>query len=252
MDSSRCVSSSAKIGSDCFLGEFIHIADGVTIGNGCYIGDHVTISANTIIGNKVKISSHSFIGREKLQSQWSAFTASKELLPARIGNECLIGSQVVIYYGSQLGNNVLVADGAAIREEVTIGDYTIIGRSVTVEQKTTIGKRCKLETGCYITGLSIVEDYCFIAPMVTTTNDNYLGRTEERKKHFKGVTIRRGGRVGGNAVILPGMEIGADAVVAAGSVVTKNVPPGKIVMGIPARVVRNVPPEQLLENQGWE
>ena len=82
--------------------------------------------------------------------------------------------------------------------------------------------------------------------------NDFLGRTEERKKHFKGITVRRGGRLGVGAVILPGIEIGADAVVGAGSVVTRHVPSRKVVMGSPAKIIRDVDPEQLLENQGWE
>jgi acetyltransferase-like isoleucine patch superfamily enzyme len=78
-----------------------------------------------------------------------------------------------------------------------------------------------------------------------------LGRTEERFKHFKGVTVKRGGRIGANSVILPGKNIGEDALVAAGSTVTKDVPPRKIVMGSPARIIRDVPPEQLIENQKY-
>ena len=85
-----------------------------------------------------------------------------------------------------------------------------------------------------------------------TTNDNFLGRTEERFKHFKGICVKKGGRIGGHAVILPGIVVGEDAVVAAGAVVTKDVPPGKIVVGSPAKILRDVPKEQLLKNQGWE
>jgi len=88
--------------------------------------------------------------------------------------------------------------------------------------------------------------------MVTTTNDNFLGRTEERFKHFKGVTVRRGGRIGANATILPGKEIGPDGVVGAGAVVTKNVTGGQVVIGSPARYYSATPEEQLLEKQGWE
>lgn len=248
----RVIASSAEIGRDCQLGKFIHIDEDVQIGARSIIGDHVTICRGSIIGNGVNVASHTVIGRERLRSAWSVFQTETDPVPAQIRDGCLIGSQVVIYAGCQLGENVMVADGAAIREEVTIGDFSIIGRLVTVEQKTVIGKRCKLETGCYITGLSIIEDYCFIAPMVATSNDNFIGRTEERKKHFKGVTVRRGGRLGVGSVILPGIEIGADAVVAGGAVVTQDVPPKKTVMGIPARIVKDVPKEQLLENQDWE
>lgn len=143
----------------------------------------------------------------------------------------------------------MVADMASVREDVEIGVYTIIGRGVTVENNVRIGQRCKVETGAYITALSDIEDGCFIAPEVTFTNDNFLGRTRERFKHHKGVTVRRGARIGANATLLPGLTIGQDALVAAGSVVTQDVPPRKIVLGSPARVWRDVPTEQLLDNQ---
>lgn len=143
-----------------------------------------------------------------------------------------------------------MADLASIRENATIGEYTIIGRGATIENYVKIVKRCKLESEFYITAYSEIKDYVFIAPGVVTSNDNYLGRTEERLKHFKGITVKKGGRIGENAVILLGIIIGEDALVAAGSVVTKDVPlPQKIVVGSPARVIRDVSKEQLIENQ---
>jgi len=145
-----------------------------------------------------------------------------------------------------------VADLSSLRENVEIGDFTIVGRGVTVENFCKIGKYCKLETNVYITAYSEVEDRVFIAPCVATSNDNYIGRTEERFKHFKGVTVKKGGRIGVGAVILPGKIIGGDALIAAGAVVTSDVSAKKIVAGVPAKEFRDVPKEQLLENQGWE
>jgi acetyltransferase-like isoleucine patch superfamily enzyme len=147
---------------------------------------------------------------------------------------------------------VLVADLASIREDVAIGQYTIVGRGVTIEQRVNIGKRCKIETEVYITAISEIGDYCFIAPEVTFTNDNFMGRSEERFKYHQGAILQRGARVGANATILPGITIEKDGQVAAGAVVTKNVPAKKIVLGVPAKVLRDVPKAQLLENQGWE
>ena len=250
--SDKFIGPSAKIGEGSEVGLFTVIGKNVTIGKNCQIGHNVTIHAGTVIGDNVRIDDGTVIGKQPMRAKRSIFQDQKALPPARIGDNCLVGAGVVIYAGAEIANNVLVADTAAIRENVTIGEYTIVGRGVTVENLTTIGKKCKLETGCYITAYSTVEDYCFIAPKVTTTNDNFLGRTEERFKHFKGVTVRRGGRIGGGAVILPGIEIGEDAVVAAGAVVTKNVPPRQIWAGVPARYFRDVPEEQLLENQGWD
>jgi hypothetical protein len=145
-----------------------------------------------------------------------------------------------------------VADLATVREEVTVGAFTIIGRGVAVENQCTIGRYCKLETNAYLTAYSTLEDRVFVAPGVLTSNDNYLGRTEERFDHFEGVTVRRGGRLGVGAVILPGKTVEPDAVVAAGAVLTRDADAETIVAGIPARPFRNVPDAQLLDRQGWD
>jgi acetyltransferase-like isoleucine patch superfamily enzyme len=88
-----------------------------------------------------------------------------------------------------------------------------------------VGEYTKIETEAYVTAYTVIEERCFIAPMVCMSNDNYLGRTEERFQHMKGPHIKRGARIGSNAVLLPGVIIGEEAVVGAGSVVTQEVPP---------------------------
>jgi acetyltransferase-like isoleucine patch superfamily enzyme len=120
---------------------------------------------------------------------------------------------------------------------------------VTVENDTAIGSGTRIQTGAYITAYVTIEDDVFVAPMVVTTNDNFMGRTEKRRALMRGCTIRRGARVGGGAHILPGIEIGEDAFVATGSIVTRDVPARTVVMGVPAKAVREVPAEELLENQ---
>jgi acetyltransferase-like isoleucine patch superfamily enzyme len=115
-----------------------------------------------------------------------------------------------------------------------------------VENDTTIGSGTRIQAEAYVTAYSTVEEDVFIAPCVVTTNDNFMGRTEKRKALMKGPTIRRGARVGGGAILCPGVEIGEEAFVGAGAVVTKDVPPRKVVVGSPARVLRDVPEEELL------
>lgn len=246
------VDPSAKIGSNFSMGHFCVIEKDVVIGDDAVLGHNVVIKEGTKIGNSAVIGDNTVIGKQPLRSKRSIFKSDKKYEPASLSNECLIGAHVVVYVGTVIANNVLIADSAAVREDVKVGEYTIIGRCCTVENLTTIGRKCKLETNCYITAYSVLEDFCFIAPGVITTNDNYLGRTEERFKHFKGVTLRKGGRIGGGAIILPGIEIGEDAIIAAGALVTRNVPAKQIFAGVPAKYFKDTPKEQLLENQGWE
>jgi acetyltransferase-like isoleucine patch superfamily enzyme len=118
-----------------------------------------------------------------------------------------------------------------------------------IDNRVTIGARCKIQSDVYICAYSSVGNDCFIAPCVTTSNDNYAGRWKERTKYYKGVTVADGGRIAVNATILPGRVIGPDGMAGAGAVVTRDVPAGTVVCGNPARNLRDVPDNQLLKNQ---
>ena len=136
-----------------------------------------------------------------------------------------------------------------MRERVEIGDDVVVGRGSLVENDTTIGAMTKIQADAYITAYSTLEEHVFIAPCVVTTNDNWMGRTEQRFGNVKGPTIRRGARIGGGVVICPALEIGEEAFIGAGAVVTKDVPPRAVMVGNPARRVRDVPDEELLANR---
>jgi acetyltransferase-like isoleucine patch superfamily enzyme len=144
---------------------------------------------------------------------------------------------------------VIVGDQACIRERVELGDDVVVGRGSLVENDTTIGAMTKIQADAYITAYSTLEEHVFVAPCVVTTNDNWMGRTEARFGNVKGPTIRRGARIGGGAILCPAVEIGEEAFVGAGAVVTKDVAARVVVVGSPARVLRDVPDEELLENQ---
>lgn len=241
------IASSATIGENTKLGFNVIIEDNVKIGDNCLLGHNVIIHEGSIIGNGVRIDDNTIVGKKPLFSPRSIFKP-KEYPPSKIGDDCLIGANVIIYVGCRLGEKNLIADLSTIREDVTVGSLNIIGRNVTIENFVKIGNRCKLETNAYITAYSEIGDYCFIAPCVATSNDNYMGRDKERFKHFKGVTVKTGGRIGTNATVLPGKVIAEDGMVAAGAVVTHDVPQRKIVLGSPARVLRDVDEKQLLKN----
>jgi len=246
------IASSAKIGPDTKLGEGCIVENNVEIGTGCEIGHHVVIREGSMVGDKVRIDDGTVIGKRPMKAANTAVTKDQKLPPAKIADGCIIGTHVIIYRGAEIGGKVLIADLSTVRENVTIGEFTIVGRGVAIENFCTIGRYVKLETNVYITAHSEIEDRVFIAPCVATSNDNYIGRTEERFKHFKGVILKKGARVGVNATILPGLVIGEDCLVAAGALVTKDAPPKKIVAGMPAKEFRDVPAEQLLENQNWK
>jgi len=230
-------------------GEYCVIEEGAVIGKGCVLGHHVVIRAGTVIGDNVRIDDFADIGKQPMKAALSAATDAKKAEPARIGSGSIIGTGAIIYAGSVIGDNVIVADMATVREDTEIGEKTIIGRGAAVENHCKIGARCKIETNAYITAYSVIEDDCFVAPGVVTSNDNFAGRSKERFGAYRGVTVKRGGRIGAGAVILPGRVIENDGFAAAGSVVTKDVNKEEIVAGNPAKKLRNVPSQQLLKNQ---
>lgn len=244
------ISPKAHIGHNTTLGEYVVIEGGARIGSSVEIGHHVVIRGDVRIGDNCRILDGAILGKRPAKASLSATTGTAASYhPLVMGRAVTVGAGCIIHVGAEIGDMVFLGDQATVREDVIIGEYTIIGRGVTVENKVSIGRKCKIETEAYITAMTTIEDYCFIAPEVTFTNDNFLGRTEERKRLFGGPIIKRGARIGANATILPNIVIGEDALVAAGAVVTKDVPPRVIVVGSPAKILRPVPEEQLIENQ---
>jgi acetyltransferase-like isoleucine patch superfamily enzyme len=198
-----------------------------------------------VIGSGCKLLDGAVVGKQPTLSPRS--TAKREPLPpAELGPGTVVSTGAIVFAGTTLGARVIVGDQACVRERVTIGDDVVVGRGSLVENDTTVGALTKIQADAYITAYSTLEESVFIAPCVVTTNDDYMGRTEKRHELVKGPTIRRGARVGGGAVLCPGVEIGEEAFVGAGAVVTKDVPPRVVVVGNPARVLREVPADELL------
>ncbi|HET9673468.1 MAG TPA: acyltransferase [Gaiellaceae bacterium] len=209
------------------LGENVVVYPGTVIADGCTIGD------NVVLGKQPSLSPRSTAKRETLP-------------PLEIGAGTIVSTGAIVFAGTTLGERVIVGDGARVRERCVIGDDVVIGSGSLIENDTTVGALTRIQAEAYITAYSTLEENVFIAPCVVTTNDNYMGRTEKRHELIKGPTIRRGARVGGGAILCPGVEIGEEAFVGAGAVVTKDVPPRVVVVGNPARVLRDVPAEELL------
>jgi acetyltransferase-like isoleucine patch superfamily enzyme len=207
-----------------------------------------TVYPGTVLGEGVRVLENAVIGKQPALGPKS--TATREpLAPTVIGDGTIVSTGAIVFAGAEIGGGCILGDQSCVRERVVIADDVVVGRGSLVENDTTIGSGTRIQAGAYVTAYSTLEEDVFIAPCVVTTNDNFMGRTERRKELMRGPTIRRGARIGGGAIICPGLEIGEESFVGAGAVVTKDVPPRKLVVGNPARVLRDVADDELLENQ---
>jgi acetyltransferase-like isoleucine patch superfamily enzyme len=200
---------------------------------GTELGEGVVVEANAVVGKQPSLGSRSTAAREQQRA-------------LVIGDGTRILAGAIVFAGSRLGRSVIVGDQACVRERCELGDDVVVGRGSLVENDTTVGARTRIQANAYVTAYSRLEEDVFIAPCVVTTNDNFMGRTARRLELVRGPTIRRGARIGGGAVLLPGIEVGEEAFVGAGAVVLRDVPPRAVVVGNPARQIREVAAEQLL------
>ena len=212
------------------------------------IAESAIVYPGTVVGEGCTILDGAVVGKQPTLSPRST-TKREELPPLELGAGTIVSTGAIVFAGTRIGARVIVGDQACVRERCELGDDVVVGRGSLVENDTTVGASTKIQADAYITAYSTLEEDVFIAPCVVTTNDNFMGRTEKRHALRRGPTIRRGARIGGGAVLLPGIDVGEDAFVAAGALVTKDVPPRMLVLGAPARPIRPVPDEELLENQ---
>lgn len=240
------IAQDAKIGADCSIGEYCVIEDGVVLEQGVELGHHVVIHKGTRVGAGTIVGDGTVLGRQPRPAATSTVKAESELSPPLIGKNCTIGTGVIVYHGTEMQDSCFLGDNSSVRENCQLGEAVLIGQRVVVENNVRIGDYAKVQTGAYLTASTKLEEHVFIAPMVTTTNDNYMGRTEKRFAAKSGSTFKKGCRVGGGVTLLPGVTIGKEAFIAAGSIVPRDVPPYQLVMGSPARAVRSVPEDELL------
>ena len=209
------------------------------------VAETAIVYPGTVLGEGCKVLDYAVVGKQPTLSPRST-ARREELPPLELGAGTIVSTGAIVFAGTTVGERVIVGDQACVRERCAIGDDVVIGRASLVENDTSVGARTKIQANAYVTAYSLLEEDVFIAPCVITTNDNFMGRTEKRLELMKGPTIRRGARVGGGSVLLPGVEIGEEAFVGAGAVVLRDVPPRAVVVGSPARQIREVPTEELL------
>jgi acetyltransferase-like isoleucine patch superfamily enzyme len=209
------------------------------------IADTAIVYPGTVVGEGCTILDYAVVGKPPTLSPRST-AKREELPPLELGAGTIVSTGAIVFAGTRIGERVIVGDQACVRERCELGADVIVGRGSLVENDTTIGARTKVQAMAYITAYSTIEDDVFIAPCVQTANDNFMGRTERRHELRRGPTIRRGARVGVGAVLCPGVEIGEEAFVGAGAVVVEDVPPHVVVVGNPARILREVAEDELL------
>ncbi len=197
---------------------------------------------------KVKIGKGSFVdpsaivghpGKRHRKALTSGTT--KGLSDILIGKDCLVRAGSIIYEGVTLGDKTQTGNGVVIRENSAVGAECLVGTGTVIEDDCHIASRVVLQSSVYIPTGTRIEEGVFIGPRACLTNDKEMGRGNWK---LEPVVIRKNARIGANSTILPGVTIGADAVVGAGAVVTKDVAPRTVVAGNPARVLRKVRPTE--------
>jgi UDP-2-acetamido-3-amino-2,3-dideoxy-glucuronate N-acetyltransferase len=220
------------------------LGEDVLIGAGVSFGAHIVVHDGTTIGQGCVIEDGAVLGKRPRLARGSS--AGGEVGDLTIGERVTVCSGAVVFAGARIEDEAILGDQCFVRERSTVGAGSVIGRGSVVDNDVSVGARVKVQTSVYLTAFTIVEDDVFVGPCAMSTNDDTMARHGEHYA-LRGATLRRACRVGGGAVLTPGVEIGEEAFVAAGAVVTKDVPARAVVIGIPARVVREVGEQDLLE-----
>jgi acetyltransferase-like isoleucine patch superfamily enzyme len=189
------------------------------------------VSAELIVGERMEADDGVIVGYPPSQVLTAGFT---------LGPDARLRSGTVIYRGTRIGRRFQTGHHVIVREITLIGDDVSIWSNTVVDYGCVIGDRVKIHSNCYIAQFTEIEDDAFLAPGVTIANDLFPGDAGSAKA-MRGPLIKAGAQIGVNATILPYVTIGAGAIVGAGSVVTKDIPPGVVAYGSPARPARRVP-----------
>ena len=220
------------------------LGEDVRVGEGVRFGAHVVVHTGSIIGAGCVIEDHAVLGKRPRLAKGSS--AHGDVGRLELHEQVSVGAGAVVLAGASIGEEVIVGVQSFVRERSSIGAGTLIGRGSVIDNDVSLGARASVQTNVYVTAFSVIEDDVFIGPGAITTNDDSMARHGPQEP-LRGPVLRRACRIGAGALLRPGVEVGEEAVVAAGALVTRDVPARAVVMGAPARVVREVGEEDLLE-----
>ncbi len=239
MISPHAIVQTADIGENVTVDEFAVIRPGVRIGPGVHIHPHVVIESGVEIAEDVEVFPGAYLGKEPKGAGATARVISFERR-VRIGAGSSIGPHVVIFQDVEIGAGTLIGDGASIREQCRVGSRCIVSRYVTVNYNTVIGDRVKIMDMTHITGNVIIGDDVFISVLVGSANDNQMDKRQYEEGRIVGPRVEDHASIGMGASLLPGVRIGEGAIVGSGAVVTRDVEPYTLVLGVPAKAVRSL------------
>ena len=221
------------------------VATGAVLGEQLQIGANVVIHGGTVIEDGATIEDGVVLGKVAVRAFGSRAPAPPAE-PLVVGAGAIVCTGAVLFAGARIGRGTIVGDQAHVRELAVIGEGSVVGRGSAVGAEARIGSRVRIQTSAWLTSWTVVEDDVFIGPGVMTMNDNTMARLLPATE-LRGPTLRRACRIGGGVLLLPGIEVGEEAFVAAGAVVTKDVPARARIAGVPARAHGTVADEDLLE-----
>lgn len=216
----------------------------VTIGKRCIIHNNVYFYGNVHIGDNVEIFPGCVIGKYPTSAGATSREVNKKYGTVIIGKCSVLCPNATIYKNVEIGENVLIGDNASIREDCKIGEKTIISRNVTINYNSSVGRRTKIMDNTHITGNMIVGDDVFISVGIITSNDNTIGSFGYNNSVI-GPTLKNGCKIGAGANLLPGVIVGENSIVTAGSLVKQDVDDDKVVSGNPAKELP-ITPDKLL------
>jgi acetyltransferase-like isoleucine patch superfamily enzyme len=239
------VAPEARLGADVEIAPGAVVHEGVELGAGSRVGSGAVLHAGSKLGDGCLIEDGAILGkRPRLRPGSSA--AGGKLGPLELGGQVTVCCGAVLYAGTVIGDGAIIGDQAQVRERASVGPRSVVGRGSCVDFDAAVGADVLIQTGVYVTGGSVVEDDVFLGPGVVTTNDHSMGR-HPRNARLQPPVFRRACRIGGGVTLVPGVEIGEEAFVAAGALVTRDVAAREVVMGAPARAVRHVDNDDLIE-----
>jgi acetyltransferase-like isoleucine patch superfamily enzyme len=221
------------------------LARGAEVGAGTFVGRGATIYPGVRLGSDCVVLDGAVIGRIPIPTGTTTRHVETAFGTVVIGDGSIVGANAVLYTNTRFGRSVLLGDLSSVREGCDVGDGAILGRGVMALYDCTIGRFSRIQDQVHLVGDMTVEEHVFVGMGTVTTNDNdvYLARFGHRSTDMtqRGPTIRRLAMIGAGSTILPNLEIGEGAFVAAGAVVTRDVPAWTVYAGVPAREVRAVP-----------